>query len=259
MADSAANLAETVLRTCRSLCDTAAKGERHGQSLGGNNFYGNKFHADLVQLAKIERQFFAAIDSAELNSADLAAAKAAFATIKSTTTQKGKRNAALKSLGLFISGSAAHAFSNQDAPPAPTSEPVLPKAVVTPTKKNHLINIVIQANTCYEARCHDACAVLVRKLVEILIIELYEASKMEVEIKDGNGDYFMLSGLIETLLNSTHWNLGRETKGTLPKLKALGDRAAHQRRFVATTGDLNPVLPGLRVVVDELLHLAGLK
>jgi hypothetical protein len=100
---------------------------------------------------------------------------------------------------------------------------------------------------------------MIRKLVEILIIETYEAHKREVEIKDNNGEYFMLGSLVDAVLKATYWNLARESKSTLPKAKALGDRSAHNRRYVATVADVNAVIPGLRVLVDDLLHIAGLK
>jgi hypothetical protein len=259
MASSNADLGGSLLRACTQLCEVAAKAERNGKSLSGGSFYGEKFHAALIELAKVEGRFLALIDAAQLNVADVSDAKAFLATIKSTAPMRGKRSAALRSLNLFFHGPAANALSDHDLLPSPSNEAVLPKAVVVPAKKSYLINVVVQANQCYESRCHDACAVMIRKLVEILIIELYEARALEAEVKGSNGDYVMLSGLIDAVLKAPHWNLSRDTKSTLPKLKALGDRAAHNRRFLATTGDINPIIPGLRVVVDDLLHLAGLK
>jgi hypothetical protein len=41
-------------------------------------------------------------------------------------------------------------------------------------------------------------------------------------------------------------------------MESLGDRAAHARRYIATKQDVDKVISGLRVVVEELLHLAGL-
>jgi hypothetical protein len=69
----------------------------------------------------------------------------------------------------------------------------------------------------------------------------------------------MLSGLITAILNQTHWQLQRETKASLPEIKKLGDRAAHNRRYEATRQDFDKILPGLRATVDDLLHLAGYK
>ena len=187
MSDSGANLGESLLEICDRICETARKGERNRKALAGSNFYGDQFHTRLVELSKIERSFLAAIDAGPIAESEVASAKAALSTIKSTSPQGGRRATALKNLRLFIHGSAIHALSNGDSAPAPASEPVLPKAVVIPANKSYLVTVVIQANASYEARCYDACAVMIRKLVEILIIELYEADKKEAEIKDGNG------------------------------------------------------------------------
>jgi hypothetical protein len=56
----------------------------------------------------------------------------------------------------------------------------------------------------------------------------------------------------------TDWNLGRETKTALPLLKSLGDRSAHNRHYMARKSDVDRVLPGLRVTVEDLLHHANL-
>jgi hypothetical protein len=68
----------------------------------------------------------------------------------------------------------------------------------------------------------------------------------------------MLSGLVDANLSRTDWNLGRETKTALPLLKSLGDRAAHHRHCIARNVDVDRMLPGLRVAVEELLHRANL-
>jgi hypothetical protein len=100
---------------------------------------------------------------------------------------------------------------------------------------------------------------MIRKFVEILIIEVYEAHDKAAEIKHPGGNFFMLSDLIATILKDSAWNLGRETKECLPPIKKMGDQAAHNRRYVATKSDVDKVLSGLRVAADELLHLAKLK
>ena len=259
MSNTEGNLGSALLKQCDLLCETAKKAERNSKSLSGDNFYGDQFHERLVAIANHERLFLAAIEGASLEQKLVQGIKTDLAIVKSTSPQRGARSAALKRLSLFIHGVGATALADSDAPPAMTAEPVLPKAVVTPTGKSYLISVVIQANVCHTTRCYDACAVMIRKLVEILIIELFESASKESEIKNSDGDYLMLSGLIDSVLKSPHWNLARDTKSTLPKVKSLGDRAAHNRRFLAKTGDLQSVLPGLRVIVDDLLHLAKLK
>jgi hypothetical protein len=100
---------------------------------------------------------------------------------------------------------------------------------------------------------------MIRKLVENLIIDVYESKGKQGEIQNADGDYLMLSGLVAAMLRQTHWQLQRETKRALPDIKKLGDRGARNRRYEATKQDVDNVLSGLRAAVDDMLHLAGHK
>ena len=48
-------------------------------------------------------------------------------------------------------------------------------------------------------------------------------------------------------------------KKALPRVKSLGDKSAHSRRFIAHHGDIEKVVDDFRIVVQELVYLAGLK
>jgi hypothetical protein len=131
-------------------------------------------------------------------------------------------------------------------------------AVVDKTR-GYLEKVVQQANGCYEHQWFDACAVMVRKFIEILIIEVFEAHGKAADIQDGDKNYYMLGELVDRLLADATWTVGRKTKKYLPEIKTSGNRSAHNRRYVATRQDIDKFIPGLRVVADELLHLAKLK
>lgn len=146
--------------------------------------------------------------------------------------------------------------SGEDVSSQPTTEQVLPLDVVKGTR-TYLEQIVNQANGCYEKGWYDACSVMIRKLVEVLIIAVYE-SKGEADAIKKDGNFLMLSGLIDDIATRHSWNLGRETKAALPLLKSLGDRSAHNRHYLARKADVDKVLPGLRVAVEDLLHHAKL-
>jgi hypothetical protein len=147
-------------------------------------------------------------------------------------------------------------LDDDNAASVPKTEHVLPSNVVKNTRK-YLEQIVNQANGCYEKGWFDACSVMVRKLVEVLIIAVFEA-KGEAEAVKKDDNFLMLSGLVDATLARTDWNLGRETKTALPLLKSLGDRSAHNRHYMARKADVDKVLPGLRVTVEDLLHHANL-
>jgi len=71
---------------------------------------------------------------------------------------------------------------------------------------------------------------MMRRLLETLIIESFEARQLSYKIKDSQtGDFLYLSDLISFVLQEPSWNLGRSTERALPSLKSLGDQSAHSR------------------------------
>ena len=135
---------------------------------------------------------------------------------------------------------------------------VVPRSIVRDTR-GYIERIVNQANGCYEKGWYDACAVNVRRLIETLIIEAYEKHSIAQNIKNSQGDFLYLRDLISHCLAEQSWNLSRSCKQALPKLKDIGDKSAHSRRYIAQRGDLDPLLADIRLVVQELIFLAGLK
>jgi len=258
MNDEPTKLLDAICSSVQKICDNAKTASRNNKSLKGDNFYGNRFHQQIVELAGLETQFATLLVPTNLPTSQVEEFKGHLAKIKSPEVPLNQRTDALKKLQILSHSVFKPAFASPPDHPTPKGEPVLPIAVVKGTR-GYIENVVTQANACYEARCFDACSVLIRKLVEILLIELYEAKGQQTAIKNGTGDYFMLSDLINVAIQDTTWNFGRETKQALPKLKTLGDRAAHNRRYLATKTDVDGAISGLRVTVDDLLHLAGLK
>ena len=142
---------------------------------------------------------------------------------------------------------------------APSStEDVIYMSMVKSTR-GYIVRIAHQANGCYAGGWYDACAVMIRRLVETLIIEVFEHHKIEAKIKDPQGNYFFLRDLVDALLAETSWTLGRNVRSVLPKLKELGDKAAHNRRWNAHREDIDKVIPHLRDAAQELIALADLK
>jgi hypothetical protein len=150
----------------------------------------------------------------------------------------------------------------QGAPPTepqlPETENVLPHSLVAGTR-GYIEKIVFQINGTYDQGWFDACAVMIRRLIETLIIEAFEKHNIASHIQSPSGDYLFLRDLINRTVAETVWNLGRNTKAALPRLKDIGDQSAHSRRFVAQRTDIERIIPDLRIVAQELLFIAGLK
>jgi len=100
---------------------------------------------------------------------------------------------------------------------------------------------------------------MIRRLVETLIIESFEKHGISEKIKGPSDDFLFLRDLITVTLSETSWNLSRNTKQALPKLKDVGDLSAHSRRYIAQRKDIDKLAQDLRVVIQELVTIAELK
>jgi hypothetical protein len=246
------------LQQCDEMYNVAKTANRNGKSLSGSNFYGNKFHELLVEVSQSEINIHRLLVAADLDSFIDKKFSPYIEIVKSFECSSVRRQAAIRQLRMFCRSELLPRVENLRANPIPATEQVLPMAVVQNTR-GYVEKIVLQANGCYEHEWYDACAVMIRRLIETLIIELYEAKGKAADIQDNDGNFFMLSVLVDKVLAEKSWNLGRESKTTLPFVKSLGDRSAHNRYYLAKKGDIDKVLSGLRVVSDNLLHLSGLK
>ncbi|MBE9061427.1 hypothetical protein [cf. Phormidesmis sp. LEGE 11477] len=100
---------------------------------------------------------------------------------------------------------------------------------------------------------------MIRRLIETLIVEAFEHYGIVSKIKGPSSDFFLLSDLISATLSENSWNLSRNTKSVLPRLKDIGNKSAHSRRFNAHRQDIDKVASDIRVVVQELVYLSALK
>lgn len=135
---------------------------------------------------------------------------------------------------------------------------VVPMSIVRKTR-GYIETVANQANGCYQNGWYDACAVMVRRLIETLLIESFESHSIAHKIKNTQGDFLYLRDLISRCVSEPSWNLTRNCKRALPRLKDVGDKSAHSRRYVAQRGDLEPLLGDIRLAVQELIYLAGIK
>ena len=143
------------------------------------------------------------------------------------------------------------------AKPLEHRDSVLPKELVSNTR-GYLERVVEQVNKSFDAELYDCTAVMCRRVLETLIIEVYEAESESARIKGPDGQFLMFAGLLNVLEKDPKFSLSRNGLVGLRGFKALGDLSAHNRRFNARRSDIERIRDGLRVAVEELVHLAGL-
>ena len=139
--------------------------------------------------------------------------------------------------------------------PLPKSETLFQDNLFKNTR-GYIHNIIKQINLSYDYQLYDCCAVMIRRLLETLIIEVYEGLNRAEEIKNSDQQFLMFSGLLSFLKNDKKINLGRQTLEGLDGFKKIADSSAHNRRFNASKKDIDDKLDGVKLAVTELRQLA---
>lgn len=227
--------------------DIAKTAHRHRKSLSGDNYYGNR----LAELKAEATNLFA--DLSRQSAGDVTTMAESLEAVFSPKTQRDTRTETARELVFSL-----RTTWREQSPTMPSSDPLFPSGILAKTNRGYLKAIGRQMNGCYESKWYDACAVMMRRLIEIAIIEAFEAKSIAAKIKDSNGNYFQLTELIAITLNEPSLALSRNARKYLPQLRDVGHMSAHGRFFHAQPEDIERVRMGCRTVVEELLHHAAL-
>lgn len=222
------------------------KAKRNKKSLRGNNFYGNKLATLRADATNAFR------DLAPTSAGDSSAIAELLEAVFSPTADARKRTAACQELCYNLRTTWRSAAVPKE------DEGLFPLSLLAQAKRGYLVSIGRQMNGAYGMNWYDAATVMMRRLVEISIIEAFEAKGVEGKIKDVAGNYLQLSDLISKALTEPSFTLSRNAKKALPGLRDLGHMSAHGRYFTAQKGDVEAVQSGCRIVVEEFLHHAAL-
>lgn len=135
------------------------------------------------------------------------------------------------------------------------SKYVIPPDWLTGTRA-YLEQMIYQINAAYEYGMFDASAVLMRRFMESLIIEIYIYEKRHHDIQTG-GAFYMLERLISHITTDAKVSLSRNAPKTMREVKQLGDTAAHDRTYITPQVDIDDVRSRYRRLIQELLVKAG--
>jgi hypothetical protein len=124
------------------------------------------------------------------------------------------------------------------------------------SQRGYIDKVALQINRSYEESLFDCCAVMVRRLLETLIIEIYEGKGKAAEIKNNEGNFKMFSGLLEHLKSDKSLHLGRTTMQGMENFKRLADSSAHNRRFNASKKHIDDLKHDIQLSVAELFEVA---
>lgn len=244
---------QTIPELLRAANNCLVTARRNRKSISGNNNYAHKFlelKAESVLLSKDLQQKLSNGESKEIQEAvkEITSLLETFfnpATIKRSDVQKKV---------LFLYKSIIEPVL-VDIPDYQPRGELFPLEIIADTR-DYIEIIGKQANGCFENGWYDASAVMLRRLLETLIIECYERYYIADLIKGRDGNFLQLKDLVACFLNEATWNLSRNTKVSLPKLKELGDLSAHNRRYTAKKPDITSIQKEIRIVIQELVYIA---
>ena len=122
----------------------------------------------------------------------------------------------------------------------------------------YLEKVVNQINSSYELEFFDCCAVMCRRLMESLIIEVYIVAKRQHEIQN-NKVFLPLEKMISYICSDKKITLNRNAYKTMLSIKEVGDTAAHDRVYITQQPDINDIKHKYRRQILELLILSKIK
>jgi hypothetical protein len=154
----------------------------------------------------------------------------------------------------------AQATTSQQAIPSPSTPTGVADAFIDPgifRDCPHFISYLVpQINGCWDRAWLEACALIIRRLLETLIIWLFDQRGWSVENRDTDGSYFKLQTLVDKVCGDSRIRLTSREASGLQHLKAIGDEAAHDFKVRVRRNDLKSHRLELRLACERLIFIA---
>ena len=136
---------------------------------------------------------------------------------------------------------------------------IIPDAIINGLQIN-IQTVCKQINGAYEANLYDCAAVMMRRLLEGLLVLSYQKLGIESEILNNNGKrHFTLDKIIKNAMHNETLCLSGNAKEDIEIFKDLGNYSAHKIWYSCTQQDIKPHILKYRIIIEELLHKAGLR
>ena len=139
-----------------------------------------------------------------------------------------------------------------------TLDSVVPESLLQ-KDRTYIRLIIRQINASYENNIFDGCAVLMRRLVEILLILAYENIGEDSAIRDAGGDFIPLNAIMDNAKGNAKLRLSRNSRESLETFRELGNFSAHKIYYNAKRSSIEAQILSFRALVEELLYKGGLR
>lgn len=139
-----------------------------------------------------------------------------------------------------------------------SDDSILPEILLQETGRPYLIKLAQQINSAYEHNLFDACSLMMRRLLEVLLIHCFEHVNIEDDVKDSDGNYQNLKTLINKAGSRVEIAISNDVKKDMDKFRELGNLAAHRVKYNCRRDDIRKIKLAYRAIVEELLYVGGL-
>jgi hypothetical protein len=196
-----------------------------------------------------------------------------FATLHLAKANSSRLQGNILKSTFFVRGSSKMLFKlhakevsklNELYPQLKTSEEVVSLNSILPeplykVNRGYIEALGKQINSSYEHNIFDGCAVLMRRLLEVLMIHSYEKLGITGSIKNSDGNYELLERIVSDALTNSTLGLSRNSKACLDKFRVLGNFSAHKIQYTCRRQYIEEVIMDYRACIEELLYKSGLK
>lgn len=139
-----------------------------------------------------------------------------------------------------------------------SDDSLLPEVLFKETRRQYLIKAAQQINAAYENNLFDACSLMMRRLLEIMLIHCFEAKGISDQVQDDDGSYQNLKTLINKAKSSHEIGLSSDAKKDIHSFRELGNLSAHRVMYNCRRDDIRTLRVEYRAVIEELIYAANL-
>lgn len=125
-------------------------------------------------------------------------------------------------------------------------------------KRPFIDRLIKQINFTYGNNCYDACAILMRRLFEVLLVLSYQNLGIEEDITNSQGNHFMLEGIIKNAVQNKKLNIPSRNANNFNAFREVGNNSAHSITYTAGKKDIDDIIINYRVMMEDLYNRAGL-
>lgn len=125
-------------------------------------------------------------------------------------------------------------------------------------KRPFLDRLIQQINFTYGHNCYDACAVLMRRLFEILLVLAYQHNGIEVDITKPDGSHKMLEGIVKDAVQNRTLGIPSRISKNFEAFREVGNNSAHSITYTAGKLDIDKISRDYRVMMEDLYNRSGL-